>query len=110
MRRRDDDVEDLEHRIRKVKGAVLEDVDLDPLQQGHAVQLLLYLRHLSRLRNQALRVESMDDCDARRVVGDAQVPVAQGLRALRHLEHGGATVAPLGVRVDVAHVVLEVKA
>ena len=55
-------------------------------------------------------VEPVDDGDSRRMVGDAQVAVTQGLRALRHLEHGGATVAPLGVRVDVAHVILEVKA
>ena len=51
----------------------------------------------------------MHDGDARRMVGDAQVFVADRLCALGHLEHRGPAVAPPRVRVDVAAIVGEVE-
>ena len=105
----DDDIKDLEHGIGQVQRPVLQDVDLDALQQRQVVHLLLHLRHLVRLSDEPLRVQAVHHGDPRRVVGDAQVAVAQRLRPLRHLEHGRAAVAPDRVAVDVAAVVGEVE-
>ena len=108
MRRCDYHVEDLQHLVGKVERAVLEDVDLDALQQGQAVDFLLNLCHLLRLREQADGVETVDDLDPRRVVGDAQVAIAERPGGFGHLEHGGAAVAPGRVRVEVALVFRQV--
>ena len=109
MRRGDDHVEDFEHGIGQIELAVLEDVDLDALEQRDIFDLLLDLRHLARLGNEALRVEPMDHGNSRRVIGDPEVAVAEGLRALRHLQHRRPAIAPVGVRVHVALVILEVE-
>ena len=76
--RGDHDVQQLEHRVGQVERAVLEDVDLDSLQQRQALHLRLHLGHLPRLGQQPLGAQSVDDLDARRVVGDAKVAVAAG--------------------------------
>ena len=103
------DIQDLEHGVGQVQRTVLEDVDLDALQEGQAVHLLLHLGHLARLGDQALSVEAVHHGDARRVVGDAEVGVAQRLRPLRHLEHRRPAVAPAGMRVHVALVGAEIE-
>src|SRR6266550_3434099 len=93
--RGDDHIEYFKHRVGQVERSVLEDVDLDALEKRHALYLLLHLGHLARLRDQALSVESVNDRDAGRVIGDTEVPVAERLRALGHLQHRGSAVAPV---------------
>ncbi len=51
---------------------------------------------------ETLGVQAVDDLDAGRMVGDAEVFVTERLRRPRHLEHGRPAVAPISVRVEVA--------
>ena len=108
MRRRDHHVEFGQHFIGQVQRTVFQDVDLDPTQQLDT-SLAADHRDLMRLCLQPLGTEAVDDCDARRMVGDAQVLVAADARCLGHLEHAGAAVAPGRMGVEVAAIAGQVE-
>ena len=61
------------------------------------------------MRDQALGVQPVHDLDSWRVVGDAEVAVAEGPCALRHLQHRRPAIAPFAMRMDVALIALEIE-
>ena len=85
-----------------VECAVLVDVDLDALEEPERCQLLVDLVHDLELAAQTLGRQALGDGQARGVVGEHHVLVAEVTGRPRHHVDGAATVGPVGVGVAVA--------
>ena len=90
-----------------VERAVVEDVHLDPLEQGErsppgAGQVVVDRLDDAELAGQPLGAEAVGHREARRVVGEHEVLVAELDRGERHLLDRRPAVGPVGVGVQVA--------
>jgi hypothetical protein len=97
-----DDVEPAQELGILVERTVFEDVDLDagedPKRRHLGVQRLDHLE----LAHQAFGVETVRDGEARAVVGEGPVLMAESRGRVGHLCDGAATVGPVRVAVAVA--------
>ena len=97
-------VEPGQHLVGLVEGAVVEDVDLDPLEQREPLPAQVVVDRVddAELAGQPLDAEAVGDGQARRVVGEHLVLVTELDGGERHLLDRRTTVGPVRVRVQVA--------
>lgn len=98
----DDDVEAVEEFGLLVERAVLQDVDLDTGEDAERRQGGVEFVDDVELAAQAVGGQAVRDLQARRVVGEGEVLVAEGTRGLGHLQDRGPAVGPVAVGVQVA--------
>ena len=97
-----DDIELGQACIRQVKAAVLEDVDLNPFENGKTVQLRVHAIDLAALPAEPRRVKAMRHGNATAVIGQRNVFIAARLRRLGHRFDGGRAVSPIGMDMEIA--------
>ena len=96
-----DDVELTQDVVRQIQIAVLQDVHLDPLEQGEPAQISVQPVDLVNLVQQPFRVEAARDGDATRVIGNCQILEAPFLCRLGHLAEAVPAVSRVGVAMQV---------
>ena len=99
----DPQVEPRQQLVGLVERAVVEDVDLDPLEQGEAgaAEVLVDGVDDVELAGQPLGAQAVGDGQPGRVVGEHEVVVAELDGRERHLLDRRAAVGPVGVGVQV---------
>src|SRR5579875_255065 len=98
-----------EHVLGQVQPAVLQDVQLHPLEQGDPVDLAGQLVDGLPVLAQAFSVKPSGHRDALGMVGEGDVGVAAFLRALHHLLQGGPAIGGSGVHVQIAAQVVQLQ-
>ena len=73
VHRADHQIEPRQHLVRQVEAAVFEDVHLDALEQGDAVEFAVEAVDLVALPRQPQRIEAVRHGEAARVLGDGEV-------------------------------------
>ena len=102
MYRANHQIQPLQDRIRQVEFAVVEDVDLDPLQDCDARLALVEAVDLVDLLGQAHRIEAARHRQAARMLGHRNVLQPAGQRRLGHRLQRVVTIAVARVQVQVA--------
>ena len=97
----DDHVELAEQLVGLVEAAVLQDVDLDPLEHPERRHRLVQVATEAHLLPQPLRAQAAGHLEPRRVVGDRAVLMAQRPRGDHHLLDRAAAVGPGGMAVQI---------
>jgi hypothetical protein len=85
----------------QIQATVFENVDLDTLEQGHALQPAIERIDLVDLLQQPVAVQTMGHPEGMGVIGDCQVLQARGLRRKRHIFQAVAAIRLTGMGMQV---------